>query len=141
MWKDKGKSRFPRRPICSCSWAAAQACRSSPPFRRSRSTLGFAAKRLPLMPSPRAMPSWLREPAHKGEAISILRQHLPLSPELAAGTYTNFLGSRGIAPRAQLNLAGLRKVLELRSEYGKPQKSLADPLRYYDAQYYEKALR
>ena len=84
---------------------------------------------------------WLREPAHKGEAISILRQHLPLSPELAAGTYTNFLGSRGIAPRAQLNLAGLRKVLELRSEYGKPQKSLADPLRYYDAQYYEKALR
>jgi ABC-type nitrate/sulfonate/bicarbonate transport system substrate-binding protein len=84
---------------------------------------------------------WLREAANKDEAISILRKHFSLSPQLAAGAYTNFLGSRGIAARAQLDLAGLRKVLELRSEYRKPHKSLTDPMRYYDAQYYDRAVR
>ncbi len=84
---------------------------------------------------------WLRDATNKDEAISILRGHFSLSPQLAAGTYANFLGPRGIAPRAPLDLAGLRKVLELRSEYAKPQKNLTDPMRYYDAQYYERAVR
>ena len=84
---------------------------------------------------------WLRETNNRDEAISILRRHFSLSAELAAGTYTNFLGSRGVAAKAQLVLAGMRKMLELRSEYGRPQKSLTDPLLYYDARYYERAVR
>jgi ABC-type nitrate/sulfonate/bicarbonate transport system substrate-binding protein len=85
---------------------------------------------------------WLREPGNKEEAISILRKYFPqLSPELAAATYSNFVGPWGIAAKAQLDLAGVRKVLELRSEYAQPRKPLADPTRYYDPKYYEAAIR
>jgi hypothetical protein len=34
----------------------------------------------------------------------------------------------------------MRTVLELRSEYGRPQKTLADPQRYVDTRYYDQAL-
>ena len=36
-------------------------------------------------------------------------------------------------------MEGFRKVLELRSEYGKPQKSLTNPEKYVDLGYYEAA--
>jgi ABC-type nitrate/sulfonate/bicarbonate transport system substrate-binding protein len=85
---------------------------------------------------------WLRHPENKEEAISILRKYFPqLSPELAAATYSNFVSPRGIAAKAQLDLAGVRKVLELRSEYARPKKSLTNPTRYYDPKYYEAAIR
>ena len=85
---------------------------------------------------------WLRDPINKEEAISILRKHFPeLSPELAAATYANFTGPRGLAAKAQLDIAGIGKVLELRSEYARPKKTLSDPSRYYDLRYYEAAIR
>jgi len=85
---------------------------------------------------------WLRDPINKEEAISILRKHFPeLSPELAAATYANFTGPRGIAAKAQLDIAGIGKVLELRSEYARPKKTLGDPSRYYDLRYYEAAIQ
>ena len=40
-----------------------------------------------------------------------------------------------------LNIPGVCKVLELRSEYGVPKKVLTDPMRYYDPGYYEAAIR
>ena len=43
----------------------------------------------------------------------------------------------GVSP---LDMAGVRKVLELRSEYGSPMKPLTNPDRYYDPQYYEAAM-
>jgi ABC-type nitrate/sulfonate/bicarbonate transport system substrate-binding protein len=85
---------------------------------------------------------WLREPGNRAEAIAILRKSFPqLSPEIAAGAYESFIGPRGMAAKAQLDIAGLRKVLELRSEYGRPQKTLTDPSRYYDLRYYDMALK
>jgi ABC-type nitrate/sulfonate/bicarbonate transport system substrate-binding protein len=85
---------------------------------------------------------WLRDPKNKEEAIAILRRHVPqLSPHFAERSYADFLGPRGVAAKAQVDLAGVRKVLELRSEYGRPQKTLTDPTRYYDARYYEAAIR
>jgi phospholipid N-methyltransferase len=42
---------------------------------------------------------------------------------------------------SQVDIAGVRKVLELRSEYGRPKKVLTDPTRYYDPRYYEAAIR
>ena len=84
---------------------------------------------------------WLRDQRNKDEAIGILRKIFPqLSPDLAAATYADVIGPRGIAARAQLDIAGIRKVLELRSEYGEPKKLLADPARYYDLRYYEAAI-
>ncbi len=85
---------------------------------------------------------WLRDPGNKDEAIAILRKAFPqLTPEIAAGAYTNFLGPHGLAPKGRLDIAGMRKVLELRSEYGRPQKTLTDPSRYYDLRYYEMAIK
>jgi ABC-type nitrate/sulfonate/bicarbonate transport system substrate-binding protein len=85
---------------------------------------------------------WLRDPANKDEAIAIYRKNLPqLSPELAAQIYAAITGPKGVPPKAQLDVAGIRKLLELRSEYGKPKKTLSDPARYYDLKYYAAALQ
>jgi hypothetical protein len=35
---------------------------------------------------------------------------------------------------------GIRTVLELRSKYGMPKKTLTDPMKYVDLTYYDKAL-
>jgi ABC-type nitrate/sulfonate/bicarbonate transport system substrate-binding protein len=84
---------------------------------------------------------WLRDPRNKEEAISILLEAFPqMTPDIAARTYANFVGPRGIAAKAELDIAGMRKVLELRSEYGQPKKMLSDPARYYDPRYYEMAI-
>ena len=52
------------------------------------------------------------------------------------------LGEReGIQRRAQLDLEGIGKVLELRSQYGEPRKTLTDPAKYVDQSYYQEATR
>ena len=85
---------------------------------------------------------WLRDPKNIVEAIAIYRKNLPqLSPELAAQVYAAVTGPKGVTPKAQLDIAGIHKLLELRSEYGKPKKALGDPARYFDLKYYEAALR
>ena len=84
---------------------------------------------------------WLRNPSNREEAITTIGKYFPQLPaDLAPPLYENFVGTRGIAAKAQIDMAGVRKVLELRNEYGKPKKSLTDPARYYDPQYYEAAM-
>jgi ABC-type nitrate/sulfonate/bicarbonate transport system substrate-binding protein len=84
--------------------------------------------------------AWLYKPDHKEDAIVILRRHLPqMSPELAARSYAMLVNPRGLTPEAKLDIEGVRKVLELRSQYGLPKKELTDPMKYYDPQYYEAA--
>ena len=85
---------------------------------------------------------WLAKPENKDEAIAILRKNLPqMSPELAAQSYSVLAGPKGFTPKAQLDIEGVKRVLALRSRYGEPKKELSDPLRYYDAAYYEAALK
>jgi ABC-type nitrate/sulfonate/bicarbonate transport system substrate-binding protein len=85
---------------------------------------------------------WLYDPKNKDEAIAILRKNLPqMSPELASQTYAVLLGPKGFARKGEIDVAGMRKVLELRSEYGQPKKSLTDPARYFDAKYQQAATR
>ena len=60
---------------------------------------------------------------------------------MAEKIYGFLTSPRGFTPKARLDIAGARKVLELRSEYGQPQKRLSDPARYYDPQYFEAAVR
>ena len=84
---------------------------------------------------------WLRNPSNSEEAITTIGKYFPQLPaDLAPALYENFVGTRGIAAKAQIDMAGVRKVLELRNEYGNPKKSLTDPARYYDPQYYEAAM-
>src|SRR5215469_335612 len=85
--------------------------------------------------------AWLYDP-HNGEAATaLLRNYTPqMSPSLAQQSYAALDNPRGFAPRAQIDLAGVRTVLDLRSRYGEPRRVLADPARYYDPQYYQAAL-
>lgn len=85
---------------------------------------------------------WISDPANRDEALALLRKHLKsLTPELADASYQVLLDpSTGLQRKAQLDVAGLRTVLALRSEYGQPRKTLTDPMKYYDPSYYKMAL-
>jgi ABC-type nitrate/sulfonate/bicarbonate transport system substrate-binding protein len=85
---------------------------------------------------------WIADPANRDEAIALLRKNIKgLTPELAQASYRALLDSAtGLQRKAELDIAGLRTVLTLRSEYVQPRKTLADPMKYYDPSYYKKAL-
>jgi ABC-type nitrate/sulfonate/bicarbonate transport system substrate-binding protein len=84
--------------------------------------------------------AWLYDP-RSGEAAALLRKNMPqMSPSLAQQSYAALVTPRGFAPRGQIDLSGVRTVLELRSRYGEPRRVLADPAKYYDPQYYQAAL-
>jgi ABC-type nitrate/sulfonate/bicarbonate transport system substrate-binding protein len=85
---------------------------------------------------------WISDQQHRDEAIALLRKNLrSLTLDLADASYTVLLDpSTGLQRKAQLDVAGLRTVLALRSEYGQPRKTLTDPMKYYDPSYYRKAL-
>lgn len=85
---------------------------------------------------------WLADPANKEEAIGILRKHLSKMPaQIAAKSYDVLVPPKGFTPKAKIDIEGVRTVLKLRSEYGKPQKDLTDPMKYYDPTYYEAATK
>ena len=86
---------------------------------------------------------WLYDAHNREEAIAILRKNLPqMSPEVAAESYKVLLDPRtGFTRKARFDVEGARKVLALRSEYGKPHIVLDDPRRFYDASYYNEAMR
>lgn len=85
---------------------------------------------------------WLYQPANKVEAIAILRKYAPnMAEQMATRSYDVLLDSKaGFTRGAALDEAGVRTVLDLRSEYGEPNKKLTEPGRYYDLGYYRKAL-
>ena len=82
----------------------------------------------------RAALDWLYDPSNKAEALAILRKNLPaMTPELAERSYGILVDRRqGFSPKAEIDLAGVRTVLELRSRYGEPRKVLSDPTKYID---------
>jgi ABC-type nitrate/sulfonate/bicarbonate transport system substrate-binding protein len=86
---------------------------------------------------------WLYQPAHRDEAIAILRKNLPTMTEQGAQTaYGVLLHPRdGFQRKAQIDISGVRTVLQLRSKYGAPQKTLRDPALYYDDSFYRAAMR
>lgn len=87
--------------------------------------------------------AWLFDPTNRAEAIEILTRHVPEVPrDLAAHACEVFLAPvGGFQPAAAIDVDGVRTVLELRGEYGRPPKALTDPTRYYDLSYYERAGR
>ena len=86
---------------------------------------------------------WLYDSNNREEAIAILRKNLPqMPPAVAAESYKVLLDPRtGFTRKAKFDLEGAKKVLELRSEYGKPHIALDDPRHFYDASYYNEAMR
>ena len=85
---------------------------------------------------------WLYDPANKAEALAILQKHLPgTTPEIAEKSYRVLLDPvSGFPKKAQIDVDGVRTVMDIRAQYATPQKSLTDPARYYDLSSYEAAL-
>lgn len=86
---------------------------------------------------------WLSDPANRAEAVVIYRKNLPQATDVSAGKAWEVLTQtgEGFQKRARLDRAGMETVLRLRSEFGKPQKTLTDPSRYVDESYYLEAMR
>lgn len=85
---------------------------------------------------------WLYDARNKDAAVALLRENLPnMSPELAAKSNAILLDPKqGFARGAAIDMAGVRTVLKLRSEYGEPKKTLRDPAKYLDLSYYKEAV-
>jgi ABC-type nitrate/sulfonate/bicarbonate transport system substrate-binding protein len=85
---------------------------------------------------------WLYLPRNREEAVRILMASLPhITAELAQRSHEQMLDPRrGFFRQARLDPNGLKTVLELRSRYGEPGRSLAEPGKYHDPSYYEAAL-
>ena len=65
---------------------------------------------------------WLFDPANKLEALAVFRKNLPnISEDLANKSYEIMLHpTKGFTRRAELDVEGVKTVLELRSEYAEP---------------------
>jgi ABC-type nitrate/sulfonate/bicarbonate transport system substrate-binding protein len=86
---------------------------------------------------------WIFDPRNRGEAIAIFMRNTPNATQKSAETAYQVLThpTEGLQRRAQIDLRGVQTALDLRSKYGKPQKQLAEPERYYDGRYYDAAMR
>jgi len=84
---------------------------------------------------------WIYDRANREivEAILVANQR-DMTPALAKQAYDLLLADKGGLTRdASLDMNGIRTVLELRSKYATPRKTLTDPMKYVDLSYYEKA--
>jgi ABC-type nitrate/sulfonate/bicarbonate transport system substrate-binding protein len=86
---------------------------------------------------------WLYVKANREEAVQILRKNLPqMSSELAERSYDELLDPKaGFFRKGKVSTAGIKTVLDLRSRYGEPKKTLTDPVKYYDPSFYQSAMR
>ena len=83
---------------------------------------------------------WIFDRANAAAAQAVLVREARITPDLAPEVYRVLLDPKlGLARRAQMDVAGIRTVLALRSEYGRPQKTFGDPLKYYDDRAYRAA--
>jgi ABC-type nitrate/sulfonate/bicarbonate transport system substrate-binding protein len=88
----------------------------------------------------RASLTWLYDRAHRPDAVAILQKNADMPADLAERAYDVLLAEgSGFEPQARIDVEGIRTVLRLRSEYGRPHEPLTDPTRYYDLTYYERA--
>ena len=78
---------------------------------------------------------WMLEPKNKAEAVALLAERLKLPQDIAAQAYDATL--KGFNPDGALDMDGVKNVLKLRAQFegGTP----ADPGKYIDLSYYQKA--
>jgi hypothetical protein len=89
----------------------------------------------------RAGVDWIYDRANREVVEAILVAHQrDMTPALAKQAYDLLLADKGgITRDVALDMKGIHTVLELRSKYGTPKKTLTDPTKYVDLSYYEKA--
>src|SRR5712692_7349656 len=86
---------------------------------------------------------WLYDPRNRDEAVLIFGKNLPNVPEPGAQAAYGVLLSPtgGFQKKAQIDLEGVRTVLQLRSKYGELKKMRSPPNTYYDPSFYQAAMR
>jgi len=86
---------------------------------------------------------WLYDRANRDNALALfLKRMTGTSANIAEKSYDVLLDPRnGFAKKAALDLDGLKTVMEIRSRYGLPRKTLTEPARYYDPTAYQAAAR
>jgi ABC-type nitrate/sulfonate/bicarbonate transport system substrate-binding protein len=91
----------------------------------------------------RAGLDWLHAPANKEAALAILIAEIPeTSRALAEENYALLVGDpRGLDPGGRLDLAGVKRVLDLRRQYGPAGRPAADIGRFVDESYFERAAK
>lgn len=85
---------------------------------------------------------WVYDRANRDIVEALLVANIrDMTPALAKQSSELLLADKGGLSRdLALDPAGIRTVLQLRSKYGTPQKTLTDPDKYIDTTYYRKAL-
>ncbi|MGH7714646.1 MAG: ABC transporter substrate-binding protein, partial [Vulcanimicrobiaceae bacterium] len=85
---------------------------------------------------------WLYDGRNKAETVAILVSQGKVPQEIASLVYEEIVDrTNGIVPNGAIDMAGVRTVLDLRSRYGEPKKTLKNPTKYVDEKYYREALR
>ena len=89
----------------------------------------------------KAATDWIYDAANREVAQAILVAHIrDMTPALAKQSYDLLVAPKGGLSRdLKPDLAGIRTVLALRSKYATPPKTLDDPAKYVDLQYYDQA--
>jgi len=89
----------------------------------------------------RAGVDWIYDRANRDIVEAMLVANVrDMTPALAKKSYDLLVADKGgITRDVALDIEGIRTVLQLRSKYGAPQKTLTDPMKYVDLSYYDKA--
>jgi ABC-type nitrate/sulfonate/bicarbonate transport system substrate-binding protein len=89
----------------------------------------------------RASIAWLRDASNRAAAVDVLVRNVSgMSRDVAEASYPELVASEhGFFPDCKIDVAGLERVLELRSRYAEPKKELRDPLQYCDLSYFDEA--
>ena len=90
----------------------------------------------------RAAVDWLYNRGNREIVEAMLVANIrDMTPALAKQSYDLLLADKGgITRDIALDTNGIRTVLQLRSKYGMPRKTLTDPAKYVELSYYEKAM-
>lgn len=91
----------------------------------------------------KAATDWIYDPANRAIAEALLVANIEdMTPEFARQSYALLVsGKHGLSRDLAPDIDGIRTVLRLRSKFATPQKTLADPMKYLDLGYRDKALR
>lgn len=85
---------------------------------------------------------WARDPVNRAQAVALLARRLRIDAQVAEGAFAIATAAgTGFARDAALDLAGLQNVLAIRAQTeGQGKGQAADPHRYLDLSYRERAL-
>jgi ABC-type nitrate/sulfonate/bicarbonate transport system substrate-binding protein len=86
---------------------------------------------------------WLYEPANRAEALDIFTAHMKnASASAAEQSYAVLLHPEtGFPRRGEIDVEGIKTVIDIRRTYAQPRRDLSEPEAYYDLSHYNRALQ